>query len=187
MSDASPGSAVRQPRALGMQGKSGFRPFQLAWRRKRVGPSLGHEPQIKTGALALALVSLCLVPFSGPLPAAAQSVPTSTPTPPASPTAPVPTSTPAVGAPATGLRIRDVQGAGHLSPYSGTPVAGVPGIVTSRRSNGFTFQDASPDDDAATAEGIFVFTATAEAVAIGDEVRVDGVAQEFRPACPPAS
>ncbi|MDQ3699845.1 MAG: endonuclease/exonuclease/phosphatase family protein [Chloroflexota bacterium] len=66
-------------------------------------------------------------------------------------------------------------------------MAGVAGIVTSRRSNGFTLQDASPDGDVATAEGIFVFTASAPAVAIGDDVRVDGVAQEFRPACPPAS
>jgi predicted extracellular nuclease len=86
-----------------------------------------------------------------------------------------------VGAPAGSLRIHDIQGAGHVSPYRGLPVAQVPGVVTARRSNGFFMQDLAPDGSDATAEGIFVFTASAPAVSLGDTVAVSGTVAEFRP------
>ncbi len=55
-------------------------------------------------------------------------------------------------------RIRDIQGAAHLSPLNGQSVSAVPGIVTGVRSNGFYLQDPNPDANVATSEGIFVFT-----------------------------
>jgi uncharacterized protein len=77
--------------------------------------------------------------------------------------------------------IHDIQGAGHVSPRNGQVVAGVSGIVTARASNGFWFQDASPDANPATSEGLFVFTSSAPAVAVGDAVVVGGRVSEFRP------
>ena len=57
-----------------------------------------------------------------------------------------------------GLRIHDIQGRQHLSPYRNSLVAGVPGVVTATRFNGFFVQDPRPDKDSRTSEGIFVFT-----------------------------
>lgn len=83
------------------------------------------------------------------------------------------------------LRIRDIQAAQHLSPYDGSLVSLVPGIVTARSANGFWFQDPQPDADVRTSEGIFVFTGGAPTVTVGSDVRVSGRVQEFRPGCTP--
>jgi hypothetical protein len=91
--------------------------------------------------------------------------------------------------PATGhgngapLRIRDIQGSGHTSPLAGQSVSGVTGVVTATLSNGFYMQepDADADGDAATSEGIFVFTSSAPTVSVGDLVGVGGTVAEFRP------
>ena len=99
-----------------------------------------------------------------------------TPTPP--PTA-TPTPTP-TAPPATNARIREIQGAGHVSPLVGAAVQGVTGIVTAKRANGFYMQDPSPDADDATSEGIFVFTSAPPTVEVGDAVRVAGRVAEFR-------
>ncbi len=77
--------------------------------------------------------------------------------------------------------IHDIQGASHLSPRSGQTVAGVRGVVTARTGGGFWFQDPSPDAQQATSEGLFVFTSSAPAVAVGDLVQVSGRVSEFRP------
>jgi uncharacterized protein len=77
--------------------------------------------------------------------------------------------------------IHDIQATSHISPRNGQVVAGVSGIVTARTSNGFWFQDPSPDADPATSEGLFVFTSSAPTVAVGDAVVVGGRASEFRP------
>ena len=117
------------------------------------------------------------------------STPTNTPT--TAPTA-LPTNTPIVTpSPTTAaVRIRDIQGAAHLSPLNGTVVAHVPGVVTAKRSNGFHLQDPSPDANDATSEGIFVFTGAAPtvtaignggAVNVGDVLTVSGTVTEFRP------
>ena len=80
-----------------------------------------------------------------------------------------------------GVRIHDIQGSAHISPLNGQNVSGVPGIVTAKRSNGYYLQDPSPDGNAATSEGIFVFTSSAPAVSPGDSVTVSGRVNEFRP------
>ena len=81
-----------------------------------------------------------------------------------------------------GLRIHDVQGRQHVSPYNGALVAAVPGVVTARRTNGFFFQDPQPDADDRTSEGVFVFTSSAPAAALqpGTAVTVSGTVSEFR-------
>ena len=78
------------------------------------------------------------------------------------------------------LRIHDIQGAQHLSPYDDDFVAGVPGVVTAIASNGFWFQDPQPDGDERTSEGMFVFTGSRPTVTIGQALAVDGQVQEFR-------
>ncbi|PMB49563.1 hypothetical protein CEN40_04580 [Fischerella thermalis CCMEE 5205] len=78
-------------------------------------------------------------------------------------------------------RIRDIQGASHVSPLVGQTVTNVPGIVTVVRSNGFYLQDPNPDSDDATSEGIFVFTSSAPTVSVGDSILVSGTVSEFRP------
>jgi len=82
---------------------------------------------------------------------------------------------------AAGTRIRDIQGAAHISPLNGQAVNNVPGIVTATRSNGFYLQDPNPDTNDATSEGIFVFTSSAPTVAVGNSVTVSGTVSEFRP------
>ena len=77
-------------------------------------------------------------------------------------------------------RISEIQGSGGESPLRGESVR-VEAIVTAVLSNGFFMQeeDTDADGDAATSEGVFVFTRDAPTVAVGDLVRVDGVVDEF--------
>ncbi|MBN1976442.1 MAG: DUF11 domain-containing protein, partial [Anaerolineae bacterium] len=76
------------------------------------------------------------------------------------------------------LRIRDIQGAGHLSPLNGQLVQDVRGVVTLIVGNGFYIQDPDADGDLATSEGILVFGSSA-GVSVGDDVLVDGRVAEF--------
>ncbi|MGN9792941.1 endonuclease/exonuclease/phosphatase family protein [Streptomyces sp. OZ13] len=82
------------------------------------------------------------------------------------------------------VRIHDIQGSTRISPLEGKQVADVPGIVTGVRtygSRGFWFQDPEADGDAATSEGVFVFTSSAPKVAVGDRVTVSGTVTEYVP------
>ncbi len=81
------------------------------------------------------------------------------------------------------LRIHDIQGSSWVSPHDGEAVTNVPGIVTGVRtsgSKGFWIQDPTPDSNAATSEGIFVFTSS-PGVAVGDSVLVSGSVKDFYP------
>ncbi|NGN65480.1 endonuclease/exonuclease/phosphatase [Streptomyces sp. A7024] len=84
------------------------------------------------------------------------------------------------------VRIHDIQGAGRQSPLAGQTVAEVPGVVTGVRgygsARGFWFQDPDADGEAATSEGVFVFTgSTTPTVKAGDSVRVSGTVTEYVP------
>ncbi|MGC5004007.1 lamin tail domain-containing protein [Streptomyces sp. DT203] len=83
------------------------------------------------------------------------------------------------------VRVHDIQGTTRVSPLDGQSVTGVPGIVTGVRtsgSRGFWIQDATPDADPRTGEGVFVFTGSAApAVAVGDSVLVSGKVDEYYP------
>ncbi|MBC9711920.1 endonuclease/exonuclease/phosphatase family protein [Streptomyces sp. TRM66268-LWL] len=82
------------------------------------------------------------------------------------------------------VRIHDIQGTTRLSPLVGQQVSEVEGIVTGVRtygSRGFWIQDTAPDTDAATSEGIFVFTSSVPTVQAGDAVRVSGTVTEYVP------
>ena len=83
------------------------------------------------------------------------------------------------------LRIHDIQSTQHLSPYDGSLVSMVPGIITAVSASGFWFQDPEPDADVRTSEGIFVFTGSRPSLIVGADVRVSGRVQEFRAGCTP--
>ncbi|WP_426983940.1 lamin tail domain-containing protein [Brevibacillus borstelensis] len=81
------------------------------------------------------------------------------------------------------LRIRDIQGKGHRSPYEGANVSRVEGIVTAVVNGnsgtvGFYMQDPEPDNDPRTSEGIYVYEPGAN-VRAGDRVEVSGAVKEY--------
>ncbi|MBT2366736.1 endonuclease/exonuclease/phosphatase family protein [Streptomyces sp. ISL-10] len=93
-------------------------------------------------------------------------------------------STGATAAETAQVRIHDIQGTTRTSPLVGRQVTDVPGIVTGVRtygSRGFWFQDPQADDDAATSEGVFVYTGSVPTVAVGDRVLVSGTVGEYIP------
>ncbi|MDO9270465.1 MAG: ExeM/NucH family extracellular endonuclease, partial [Methylobacter sp.] len=75
-------------------------------------------------------------------------------------------------------RIPAIQGAGSASPLAGQTVT-TEGVVTRLGNNGFYLQDATGDGDAATSDGVFVFTGTAPTVSVGDHVRLTANVVEF--------
>jgi predicted extracellular nuclease len=82
------------------------------------------------------------------------------------------------------VRIHDIQGVSWTSPQDGATVTRVPGVVTAVRtgsSRGFWLQDPNPDDNAATSEGVFVFTGSTPSVAVGDSVLVSGKVSDYYP------
>ncbi|MEP7358390.1 MAG: hypothetical protein ABI847_14175, partial [Anaerolineales bacterium] len=81
----------------------------------------------------------------------------------------------------TELRIRDIQGAGHRSPFAGQAVPAVYGIVTAVDGGGYYLQDPFPDSDDATSEAIFVDTVGAPGVSVGQAISVSGTVSEFYP------
>ena len=91
-------------------------------------------------------------------------------------------------APAQALKIHQIQGTGSESTYVGVEVE-VDGIVTGVKSNSFFLQeeDSDADEDAATSEGIVVFTGSAPpaAAAVGNRVLVTGTVSEFVPSADP--
>ena len=75
-------------------------------------------------------------------------------------------------------RIHQIQAASHTSPLLNQVVT-VRGIVTALAKNGFYLQDVQPDDDIATSDGIFVYTAQRPTVNRADEVSVTGKVNEY--------
>lgn len=80
---------------------------------------------------------------------------------------------------ATGLKIRDIQGQSHNSPYKDKNVVDVPGVVTQVvDSSNFYMQDPNPDDNSNTSEGLLVYKPT-HGVAVGDSLTVSGLVKEW--------
>ncbi|MDQ3511932.1 MAG: nuclease, partial [Pseudomonadota bacterium] len=85
------------------------------------------------------------------------------------------------------LSIAQIQGNGLVSPHDKAIVV-TEGIVTARKfNNGFFLQSANDDGNAATSEGIFVFTGSAPpaSAALGNLVRVTATVEEFVPSSNP--
>jgi len=80
----------------------------------------------------------------------------------------------------TSLEIHEIQGAGHNSPYDGSFVVDVRGVITAIFAERFTMQSIHPDQDDATSEGIMV-KLTGDKLNIGEFVSVDGKVKEYYP------
>ncbi len=83
-------------------------------------------------------------------------------------------------APAT-LRIHTILGPGHVSPYAGQAVSGLPGIVTDVTSSDFYLQDPDPVGGTPFKQAIEVYTGKKPTVVAGDDVTVSGTVSEFYP------
>jgi uncharacterized protein len=89
--------------------------------------------------------------------------------------------TPVLGAfSSPNFSIMQIQGRGHLSPFSGDTVL-TTGVVTVVSRSGFFVQDPVGDNDPATSDGLFAFTGSTPAVDAGDWVRLVGLVTEYRP------
>ncbi|WP_059171895.1 5'-nucleotidase C-terminal domain-containing protein [Bacillus sp. FJAT-27445] len=78
-----------------------------------------------------------------------------------------------------GLKIHQIQGSSHESPYKDQNVKGVRGIVTYVvDASNFYMQSVTPDTDPNTSEGILVYKPTHN-VKVGDLVSVDGLVKEW--------
>jgi 2',3'-cyclic-nucleotide 2'-phosphodiesterase (5'-nucleotidase family)/predicted extracellular nuclease len=79
----------------------------------------------------------------------------------------------------TGLKIHEIQGEDHVSPYKDKDVAGVKGIVTKvEGSNAFFMQEPEEDGNPNTSEAIYVYK-KAHGLTAGDQVEVDGLVKEW--------
>ncbi len=87
--------------------------------------------------------------------------------------------TPKINEDSDRVRISEIQGCAHSSPYKNRRVAEVEGVVTLKFKAGFTMQAITPDDQACSSEAIFVFTKTYPDVFPGQIVSVDGRIEEF--------
>ncbi|MEY3295485.1 MAG: hypothetical protein RLZZ451_1533 [Pseudomonadota bacterium] len=74
-----------------------------------------------------------------------------------------------------------LQGTAHRSPFAGTSVSNIAGIVTATDANGFWFQDGG-DGNLLTSDAIYVFRGSGGTKPlVGQAVLVAGQVQEFRP------
>uniref|UniRef100_A0A7S1THB1 Endonuclease/exonuclease/phosphatase domain-containing protein n=1 Tax=Compsopogon caeruleus TaxID=31354 RepID=A0A7S1THB1_9RHOD len=76
-----------------------------------------------------------------------------------------------------GLKIGQVQGEGHQSPFVGQQVT-IVGVVTAVDANGFYLQD-NGDSNPATSDGILVYTKSTPTVAVGSELSVTATVVEY--------
>ena len=75
--------------------------------------------------------------------------------------------------------IYQIQGSGSTSPLAGQSVT-TQGVVTKITNAGYFIQDATGDGNAATSDGIYVFTSTAPSgVSVGDKVQLTATVKEF--------
>ena len=77
------------------------------------------------------------------------------------------------------LQIRDIQGDGHYSDYTGATVNEITGVVTHLyNSQNFVIQDVTPDDNNTTSEAIMV-NKSSNGLKVGDMVTVAGTVEEW--------
>ena len=77
------------------------------------------------------------------------------------------------------IRIFDVQGKSHRSPFTGSRVT-VPGIITAIQDDGLFLQDPLGDNDPDTSDALHVSLLSTEGLAVGDQVTVTGIVRELK-------
>jgi len=82
-----------------------------------------------------------------------------------------------------GLKIGQIQGKQHRSPYDGQTVTNILGVVTAVRGDGFFIQDPQPDGDPYTSDGVFVKPTGYCDPVIGNLILLPkAIVREFNPA-----
>uniref|UniRef100_A0A8H7NEZ6 Endonuclease/exonuclease/phosphatase domain-containing protein n=1 Tax=Bionectria ochroleuca TaxID=29856 RepID=A0A8H7NEZ6_BIOOC len=82
---------------------------------------------------------------------------------------------------AAAVTISEINGNKFISPYNGTQVTGVEGLVTAIEKSGIFLRSTEPDQDDRTSEGIYVFNkAIRDKVTVGDVITLDGKVDEYR-------
>ncbi|KIL49314.1 chitobiase/beta-hexosaminidase C-terminal domain-containing protein [Jeotgalibacillus soli] len=77
------------------------------------------------------------------------------------------------------VRIHDIQGADHYSPYEGLSVADVQGVVTYVvNRNSFYMQSLEPDNDPRTSEGLLIYRPN-HGMVKGNHVKASGTVMEY--------
>lgn len=86
------------------------------------------------------------------------------------------------------VKVSDIQGKSHTSPFLNKSVSNVAGYVTAKDAKGFYLQatgkDADSDDE--TSDAIYVFTKSSD-VSVGDYVKVSGKVAEYAASSPAKS
>ncbi|MFZ2988376.1 ExeM/NucH family extracellular endonuclease [Ideonella sp.] len=82
------------------------------------------------------------------------------------------------GPTATPRTIPEIQGSGSSSAFVGQLVS-TSGVVTKKLNNGFFMQALVGDNNAATSDGILVFTSSAPTVNVGEHVQLTATVAEF--------
>lgn len=77
------------------------------------------------------------------------------------------------------VTIMAIQGHGSASPRENDTVTTAGNVVTAVGPKGFFMQDPLGDNDPTTSDGIYVYTGSAPAVALGNVVTVSGKVQEY--------
>lgn len=79
------------------------------------------------------------------------------------------------------MKIGEIQGLGHRSPFENQEVQGVICVITFKTGDGFYCQDEEPDSDIGTSDGIFVSTFAGVSLQKGMTVQLDGTVDEVYP------
>jgi predicted extracellular nuclease len=92
-------------------------------------------------------------------------------------------TTPILNIDSNRLKIGQIQGKQHRSPYDGQTVQNILGVVTTVRGDGFFIQDPLPDGDPETSDGIFVKLNGSCNPKVGNLILLpQAVVREFNPA-----
>lgn len=82
---------------------------------------------------------------------------------------------------AAAATIAEINGNKFISPFNGTEVKAVKGLVTAIESSGIFLRSTEPDDNPKTSEGIYVYNKSLRTqVAVGDIITIDGKVSEYR-------
>ncbi|RAH77764.1 endonuclease/exonuclease/phosphatase family protein, partial [Aspergillus japonicus CBS 114.51] len=82
---------------------------------------------------------------------------------------------------ALAVTINEITGDRYISPYAGTQVTGLEGLVTAKGSSGFYLRSTSPDSDDKTSNSVYVYgSSVTKSVTVGDIVTLSGKVTEYR-------
>ncbi|RAL09399.1 endonuclease/exonuclease/phosphatase family protein [Aspergillus homomorphus CBS 101889] len=82
---------------------------------------------------------------------------------------------------ALAVTINEITGDRYISPYAGSQITGLKGLVTAKGSSGFYLRSTSADSDDRTSNSVYVYGSSAtERVAVGDIITLSGKVTEYR-------